>query len=124
MQTQRFGKINQVGLPSESRLNSSYAEADFADSFSVELQEFASRNPEALAQHIFTRQPKWIALLVRLRDVLVRPFGLKRAVDLQGAGGDRINMFLVFGRYENEIVLGEDDTHLNFRVSILLQPAS
>ncbi len=117
-------KIERTGLPPASRLMPSYGRADFADAFSADLPEAASHDAEFIARHIFDHQPEWIAALLKLRDLLVRPFGLKRAADLWTAGGDRINIFRVFGRYPNEIVLGEDDTHLNFRVSVLLQPPS
>lgn len=117
-------KIEQTGLPPASQLMSSYGRADFADAFSVDLPEAASHDAECVARHIFDHQPEWIAALLRLRDLLVRPFGIRRAADLRAAGGDRISIFRVFGRYPNEIVLGEDDTHLDFRVSVLVQPSS
>jgi hypothetical protein len=117
-------KIEQVGLPTSSQLTSCYSRADFADTFSIDLPDAASHDAEFIARHIFDHQPEWIAALLTLRDLLVRPFGLKRAADLWAAGGDRINIFRVFGRYPNEIVLGEDDMHLNFRVSVLVQPPS
>jgi hypothetical protein len=120
----RYAEVKQAGLPAASRLSSSYSQADFADAFSVDLPETVSHNIEALARYIFTQQPEWIGMLMRTRDVLVLPFGLKRAADLKGKGGDRISIFRVFERYDDEIILGEDDTHLNFRVSVLLQPAS
>ncbi|WP_116140249.1 DUF2867 domain-containing protein [Trinickia diaoshuihuensis] len=117
-------KIEEAGLPPASHLMSSYGRADFADAFSIELPQAASHDAEFIARHIFDHQPQWIAALLKLRDLLVRPFGLKRAADLWAAGGDRVNIFRVFGRYPNEIVLGEDDTHLNFRVSVLVLPPS
>lgn len=117
-------KIEPAALPPASRLSSSHGRADFADAFSVELPETASGNAEELAGHIFTQQPGWVAMLMSIRDGLVRPFGLKRAVDFQASGGDRIGIFRVFERYRDEIILGEDDRHLDFRVSVLLQPAA
>ncbi|WP_225032619.1 DUF2867 domain-containing protein [Paraburkholderia sp. XV] len=102
----------------------SYDQADFADAFSVDLPEAAFHDAEFIARRILDHQPEWITALLRLRDLLVRPLGLKRAGDLWAASGDRINIFRVFGRYSNEIVLGEDDRHLNFRVSVLVQPPS
>lgn len=114
--------IRQVNLPSASRLSSLYGQADFADAFSTDLPKTATRDVEALARHIFTQQPGWVATLLRLRDIFVRPLGLKRAVDLQRKAGDRIGIFRVFERYRDEIILGEDDRHLNFRVSVLVQP--
>lgn len=119
-----YAKIEQADLPPVSRLSSSFGQADFADAFSVDLPETASHDVESLARHVFAHQPEWIAILLRLRDMLVWPFGLKRAVDLQAKGGDRISIFRVFERYDDEIVLGENDTHLDFRVSVFVQPAS
>jgi hypothetical protein len=116
--------IHPADLPLASRLSPSYGRADFADAFSVDLPEAASSDAELLARHIFERQPGWIAMLMSIRDMLVRPFGLKRAADLQARGGDRISLFRVFERHQDEIILGEDDNHLDFRVSVLLQPAS
>jgi hypothetical protein len=116
-------KIGRVDLPPASRLGSSYGEADFADAFSVDLPETASADAETLARHVFEQQPGWIAMLLSIRDILVRPFGLKRAADLRSRGGDRISIFRIFERYQDEIILGEDDRHLDFRVSVLVQPA-
>ena len=120
----RHPKIEQSDLPSTSRLSSSYARANFADAFSVDLPDDACHDARSLAEHIFARQPAWIPMLLNIRDMLVRPFGLKTAAGLAQADGDRISLFRVFERHEDEIVLGEDDTHLDFRVSVLLQPSS
>ncbi|WP_233889223.1 DUF2867 domain-containing protein, partial [Paraburkholderia flagellata] len=96
----------------------------FADAFSVDLPEGACYDVEALARHVFANQPAWIAMLLGIRDTLVRPLGLKTTVDFKEKGGDRISLFHVFERSDDEIVLGEDDTHLDFRVSVLVQPSS
>lgn len=120
----RYAKIEQADLPLASRLSSSYGRADFADAFSVVLSKTASHDAESLARHIFDRQPGWIGVLLKFRDILVSPFGLKKTVDLRAKGGDRVSIFRVFERYPDEIVLGEDDTHLNFRVSVFVQPPS
>ncbi|WP_027798101.1 DUF2867 domain-containing protein [Paraburkholderia dilworthii] len=119
-----YPKIEQSDLPPASRLRRSYGRADFADAFSVDLPERACHDAEVLARHVFARQPAWIGMLLRFRDILVRPFGLKTAADLKQKGGDRLSLFHVFDRYDDEIVLGEDDMHLDFRVSVLLQPSS
>ncbi len=119
-----YPKVRSADLPADSRLSSSYARSDFADAFSVDLPEAASSDAEALARHVFEQQPAWIATLLGIRDCLVQPFGLKRAADLRAGGGDRISLFRVYERYDYEIILGEDDLHLDFRVSVLLKPAS
>lgn len=119
-----YPKVEPADLPPASRLSSSFGRADFADAFSVDLPKEASGDAEVLTRHVFEHQPAWIAMLLSIRDNFVRPFGLKRAADLQAGGSDRISIFRVFDRYQNEIILGEDDRHLDFRVSVLLQPAS
>lgn len=116
--------IESADLPSASRLSSFYGRADFADAYSVELPQAASGDAEALARRVFEQQPEWIAMLLGIRDRLVQPFGLKRAADLRSGEGERISIFRVFERHLDEIILGEDDRHLDFRVSVLVQPAS
>ncbi|WP_395063146.1 DUF2867 domain-containing protein [Paraburkholderia silvatlantica] len=120
----RYPKIEQSDLPLASQLSSSYGRADFADAFSVDLPERACYDVGALARHVFANQPAWIAMLLGIRDTLVRPLGLKTTVDFKEKGGDRVSLFHVFERSDDEIVLGEDDTHLDFRVSVLVQPSS
>ena len=116
--------IERVDLPSASRLAAVYGQADFADAFSVDLPQNDTHDAASLAEHIFAQQPRWIATLLSARDTLVRPFGLKRAVDLLSADGDRLNIFRVYERHDDEIILGEDDAHLDFRLSVLIRPAA
>jgi len=116
-------EIERVDLPSVSRLAALYGQADFADAFSVDLPQNDTHDAESLAQRIFAQQPKWVATLLRARDTLVRPFGLKRAEDLLSMDGDRLNIFRVYERHDDEIILGEDDAHLDFRLSVLVRPA-
>ena len=40
----------------------------------------------------------------------------------QGQKGESIGLFKVFDRTDSEIILGEDDKHLDFRVSLLIDP--
>ncbi|PRG77674.1 DUF2867 domain-containing protein [Burkholderia multivorans] len=117
-------KAEEVDLPANSRLSRSYGNADFADAFSVNLPATACNDAESLARYIFAGQPSWIAMLQQVRDIAVWPFGLKRTVDMKVAKDDRLSIFRVFERHQDEIILGEDDTHLDFRVSVLVQPAS
>ena len=61
---------------------------------------------------------------MRLRDVLVRGFGLKTAAALRKSEAGRIGIFKVYTSHEHEIILGEDDKHLDFRVSVLQRDRS
>jgi hypothetical protein len=99
---------------------------DLADAFSIRLPSGASRNPDVLARFIFSVQPSWIGALTDVRDAIVAAFGLKTARHLATLpsvpAAKRISIFKVFGVNDTEVVLGEDDKHLDFRVSILCTP--
>lgn len=58
--------------------------------------------------------PGWAAALLGLRNALVRPFGLK-------TGGAKSAIFPTCHETDDEIVLGTDDTHLNFRIGVYRQ---
>jgi hypothetical protein len=76
-----------------------------------------------LARFIFSHQPAWIGGLVTVRDALVAGLGLKTARQLESLGamneGSRVGFFKIYSTTPTEIVLGEDDTHLDFRLSVL-----
>ena len=65
-----------------------------------------------------------------LRNKIVSIFGLKTPGDITNIEkqienfkcepGEQLGLFKVFAKTENEVILGEDDKHLNFRVSLLL----
>jgi hypothetical protein len=67
----------------------------------------------------------WVSALLVLRDAIVRPFGVKTTGDLRttprAASEDRIDIFRIHSVSENEVIVGEDDRHLDFRASILLR---
>jgi hypothetical protein len=80
-----------------------------------------------LARFIFTHQPAWIGILTRIRDAAVACFGLKTAKHLAAVSTDanskRISFFKVYSTSKAEVVLGEDDKHLDFRVSVFCPDA-
>lgn len=119
-------RVSRVPVPREARVADIYPAPDLADAYATRLPEGATADPEALARFLFAGQPRWIAGLLRLRDLLVAGFGLKTAKSLQSApqpgGHPRIGIFRVYACHENEVVLGEDDRHLDFRVSVLRHP--
>jgi hypothetical protein len=119
-------RIEQVALPLHSAVATAFKSVNLADAFSVELPADASTNPDVLARFIFSVQPAWIGLLTNLRDAIVAGFGLKTARHLATLAGDanRISIFRVFRASDTEVVLGEDDKHLDFRVSILCTPGT
>jgi len=112
-----------VSLPPESAIAKAYASMNLADAYSIELPVGASTNPELLARFIFAHQAPWIGALTAIRDALVAGFGLKtarRLASLSAEGGaGRLGIFKIYSTSPTEVVLGEDDKHLDFRLSVL-----
>lgn len=57
---------------------------------------------------------------MKLRDALVAGFGLKTSKHLTSVGPEesRVGFFKIYSTDQAEIVLGEDDKHLDFRLSV------
>jgi Protein of unknown function (DUF2867) len=113
-----------VPLPPDSRITAIFARVNLADAYAIDLPPGTTRNPEALARFVFAHQPRWISFLMRTRGALVAPLGLKTGSGLRSAGaeGSRIGIFKVYKVNAVEVIMGEDDRHLDFRVSALYQP--
>lgn len=119
------GLVTPVSLPDGSAVAAVYAEPDYADAYAVELLPGVSTDPEVLARFLFDRPSGLGRFLLRVRDALVGLWGLKTAGRALASGQacGRIGIFRVYGLSDCEILLGEDDTHLDFRVSVLCSPA-
>lgn len=120
-----MASVARVDLPQRSVLEPLYAKAGFADAFAIDLPSTATGDAERLAAHILMRQPRWVGWLLALRDALVAGFGLKTSSALRNdIATDRIDFFRVYDRRRHEIVLGEDDRHLDFRLSVLVEESA
>lgn len=119
--------VTPVEIPAESAIACTYELTNLADAYSVELPADTVANPELLARFIFSQQAGWIKGLMKIRDVLVAGFGLKTSAQLTVHNADhqaeRVGIFKIYNTTEREIVLGEDDKHLDFRLSVLCSAA-
>jgi hypothetical protein len=122
MQTREWSVV-PVSVPGESRVAGMYDAPYLADAYAIRLPEDAITDPELLARFLFAHQPSWVAGLLSVRDALVARFGIKTARQLRTlprpAGDERVNIFRIYERRPHEIILGEDDKHLDFRVSVM-----
>jgi len=117
--TGAYQQVIEVPLPRDCAVADVYPSVNLADAFSVALPPQASDDAETLARYIFSHQPAWIPALTRMRDAMVAGFGLKTTGQLQKQQpGERVAFFKVYSRTPREIVLGEDDAHLDFRLSV------
>ena len=116
-------------LESFSRLHEDVRHGDFLDCFSVRL-----RNPAPLTettQRIFIDLPVWIRGLLLVRDVAITPLGLKTTAGLPSNTtfrdellvGDAVGFLCVRELSDDEIILGEEDAHLDFKISVHRTPS-
>ncbi|MFT4435395.1 DUF2867 domain-containing protein [Caballeronia sp. 15715] len=114
--------VTSVALPSGSRVTRMYEHPNLADAYTIRLPDNATTDPELLARFMFSHQAAWVAKLLRVRDALVAGFGLKTAKRLaESARSEQdkhVSIFRIYERSVDEIILGEDDKHLDFRVSV------
>ncbi|WP_288447217.1 DUF2867 domain-containing protein [uncultured Chryseobacterium sp.] len=122
-------KIKKTEFPETSALYKGKKDFDYMDSFEGKLTERRS-NPDIteVGKAFFTSGPVWGKKMFAFRNKIAGLFGLKTGAetgkkpagnDAQYEVGERIGLFKVFDKTYNEIILGEDDRHLDFRVSLL-----
>ncbi len=111
--------------PPESVVAGWYANASLLDSYSIDLGSSKQDSMRVLATRTVGDPPSWIKALVAVRDALVTPFGVKTSGEVRAsrADDDRVDFFPVQWEGNDEIVLGEDDRHLDFRLSLLRRPS-
>lgn len=123
-----MGQVSVVPLPPDSLAAASLPRIDYADAYLTRLPADCRYTLDEVVALVFTTAPAWVKGLMQLRNTLVRPFGLKvdpphASVDRGGPWlpGARIGIFRVLDRRPDELLFGEDDRHLDFRVSLLLR---
>lgn len=98
-------KLPHPGLP----------DADWGDSFVITVDQPALSAKQA-ARHVINSAPQWYHRLLALRNLLVKPFGLKTDADLADTGAGTIGPFPITSETDQSVILGLDDHHLNFRI--------
>ena len=86
--------------------------ADWADRFGVEGVAGPLTARQAL-ERMTASSPRWIGRLMALRNRLVRLLGLKTA---------KMDGFPILAERPEEIIVGYDDGHLDFRLIIGVEP--
>ena len=122
--------VRRVAFPSESRLAPDLALATYSDAFEAPLAR-ADLTASQIAARSLGQTPAWANAMLRLRDAIVRGFGLKTVGRLdqrltqaaKGAAtpqpGEAFSIFQVMSADDDELVLGIDDTHLDVRIVFL-----
>jgi hypothetical protein len=117
-----MNKMNKVfklkTYPESTRIYSDMDRVDYFDSYMT-----VKNMPDSVSE--ITRKvlkaPGWVNALGKLRDLLVKPFGLKTENDIkiEQAEDREFDFAPVLYRSEQEIVMGMNDKHLYFRMSVM-----
>ncbi len=125
--------ILKTELPKASLLYTTPHPYHYVDSYQGMLDDVDNRiTSAAIGKAFFSSGPKWVEKLFALRNKIVAGLGLKTAGDMSEREqklanftcepNEQMGLFKVFSKTKHEVILGEDDKHLDFRVSLLLQP--
>jgi hypothetical protein len=109
--------VRPIAVPPPTDCANVLASADFSDAFAIDVRNVTLDAPEA-TRRAFASRPGWIAKLLAIRNILVMPFGLKSGAGVNLPEGRRIGIFPVVSSSSERVVLGFDDTHLNFRLVV------
>jgi hypothetical protein len=104
--------VQKTPLPKASHLWTHVQTGDFIDGYAV-----AADMAPKLAAEVGLTMPAWANLLLALRNKIVAPFGLKTESD--ATTGDLEDLiFPTTHESADEVILGTDDKHLNFRIAV------
>lgn len=112
-------KVRVEATPKTEGIKNALPIIDFTDTFSTTNH---INSLEKITKLVFGTLPKWVKYLMKFRNVIVKLFGLKtetpKDINSSFKVGSYIGFFKIYNIHENEIMLGANDKHLNFRVSI------
>lgn len=115
--------VRTVPLPGNSRIVNLFASPELADAFAITLPPDAPSDINALAHQVLERPPRWFRWLLACRDIMVKPFGIHSSTQMRAAlvagGMPHIDFFPVIAVESNELIIGANDRHLDFRISVL-----
>ena len=96
-------------MKQQDYLLTKYLPGNYTDSFTETITDKPYISVQELFNLIFLQYPKWVLSLLKLRDMIVKPFGLKTNKSFED---------MVIEQNNNEIILGSKDRHLTFYVSL------
>ena len=90
---------------------------DYADAIIAPLPASTPTDPAVWASRLFSLRtmPRWVMGALAVRQVLVPLLGIPRAAD---------DVFAIREQHEDEVLLGADDRHLDFRCAVAVDPAA
>lgn len=91
--------------------------ADWADRYEIVVPATELTAIEA-ARLALGHFPRWVRILMAIRNAAVAPFGLKSSGYRSANAMEMIGLFPVVAQSPRQAVLGFDDRHLDFRIVV------
>jgi hypothetical protein len=111
--------VKRCAVPAGSLVERAFERVDYADAYEAPLGPNASRDVDAFTRRMLSSRPAWLNALMKTRDALAGAVGLEQVTVATGRSG--FGFFELFARTGDELMLGKDDRHLDFRLSVLLR---
>ena len=93
------------------------AGAQFVDAYSIAI-DGAALDARHAAEKMLAHAPRWVEVLLALRNFLVAPLGLKTSAPDEPGARDIIGVFPVVRQTPDRLVAGFNDKHLDFRLVV------
>jgi len=114
--------VTEVPTPALAFASTGLPSSDFSDAYSGHTTR-ADVTAMQAAMGMFEDPPGWITSLMAVRDGVVGLVGLKTSKGLVARERQgKVGIFPVRHSSATEVVLGEDDKHLDFRVWVHVEP--
>ncbi|WP_370689839.1 DUF2867 domain-containing protein [Neorhizobium galegae] len=97
--------------------------ADWADRYEIVVPAMELTAIEA-ARLALGHFPRWVRVLMAIRNAAVAPFGLKSSGYHSPNAVEMIGLFPVLSQSAHQAVLGFDDHHLDFRIVVDVDDSS
>jgi len=112
--------VYPVPVPPAAIERSGFAVTHYCDAYAVQLPLRSDLTVTQFADYVNGSIPGWVSILMRVRNGIVKRFGLKTG---DPTGTQSLNIFEALNPIELttfDALLGDDDKHLNFRVLLTL----
>lgn len=119
-------KIRTVKIPTDSMI-ATYLPVNYHDTFLCTINNTENISPDDIMVAFWTTMPKWLDILFKIRNLLVKPFGLqtgKRSTEeLENAirNGTEQGLMSVVEKSVNETIISLDDKHLKAYISVYIE---
>ncbi|MEL6672967.1 MAG: DUF2867 domain-containing protein [Bacteroidota bacterium] len=125
--------VFRIPTPTHTLVYPSLQPIHYDDTFAVRLPAGTDVQLRKLPVLFFYSFPRWLGVLFGIREVIARLAGLKTAQgidvaqqlqEFKGEVGESVALFHVMEVNEEEIVTGESDSHLDFRLAFRKIPVA